>query len=164
MKKKFKKTAWALAAAASLALVSTQAAAQEPNWRAVPTYTTVDLRAGFMPDPWTISIQAGGAMQTPSRLGHDCRGYIHGQAPDVDLNYTAGSLNLYIHVESRADTTLVINAPDGRWYCNDDTIGLNPMVMFSNPRSGNYNIWVGTYSSGSLEPATLLITELDPRR
>ena len=158
-----KKTALALAAVATFIAVSTQVVAQEPNWRASPTYTTVNLRAGFEPDPWTINIEAGGSMQTPSHLGYDCTGYIHGEAPDVDLNYTAGSYNLYIHVVSPSDTTLVINAPDGRWYCNDDTIGLNPMVMFSNPRSGNYNIWVGTYSSGRLEPATLLITEIDPR-
>lgn len=147
-----------------LVALCSQALAQEPNWRAMPTYTTANLSAGFWPDPWSISIQAGGSTQTPSYLGRDCVGFIHTQAPDVDLNYNAGSLSLYIHVQSRADTTLVINAPDGRWYCNDDTIGTNPMVVFSNPLSGNYNIWVGTYRNSGLEPATLLITEIDPRR
>ena len=139
-------------------------AKDELNWRAVPTYTTVDLRAGFTPDPWTQELQAGGSTRVPSGLGNDCVGLVHASAPDVDLNYTAGSFNLYIHVESSADTTLVIYGPDRRWYCNDDAIGLNPMVVFNNPPSGNYNIWVGTYDSGNLRPATLKITEIDPRR
>lgn len=163
MKKNHMKSA-VIATLTLLSLLALPALAQEPNWRAAPTYTTVDLSAGFWPDPWTFELQAGGSMLMPSNLGYDCGGFVHGKAPDVDLNFSAGSLNLFIHVQSRADTTLVINAPDGRWYCNDDAIGLNPMVMFSNPRSGNYNIWIGTYSSGSLEPATLLITEIDPRR
>ena len=57
--------------------------------------------------------------------------------------------------------TLLVNAPDGSWYCNDDSNGLNPMVSWSSPRSGQYDIWIGTYGSGSgMASATLTISEL----
>ena len=43
------------------------------------------------------------------------------------LNYRAGSYPLIISVASRSDTTLVVNGPDGSWYCDDDggNYGLN---------------------------------------
>ena len=54
-----------------------------------------------------------------------------------------------------------MNAPDGRWYCNDDANGLNPQVWWSNPMSGQYDIWIGTYGSGSgMASSTLTISEL----
>lgn len=133
-----------------------------PNWRANPVYETVTLSAGFTPDPWSRQLQAGGP-NSVSGLASGCVGYINNAAPDFDLNYTAGSLPLYIHASSDTDTTLVINDPSGRWHCNDDAIGLNPMVSMQNPQSGNYNIWVGVHGSTTLSPATLLITEIDPR-
>lgn len=133
------------------------------NWQARPTYETATLRAGFTPDPWSRQLQAGGPNQATS-AGSGCSGYVNASAPDFDLNYTAGSLSLYIYATSDADTTIVVNAPDGRYYCNDDFMGLNPGVVFSSPQSGNYNIWVGVYGSGTTTPAQVKITELNPRR
>lgn len=138
------------------------AQAQIPDWNAQPSYGSFQLAAGFTPDPWVQSLQAGGSTPVNGKLGPDCTGYIMASAPDFDLYYSAGSLPLYITVESGADTTLVINAPDGRWYCNDDFNGLDPMVLFQNPASGMYNIWVGVHGSDQLQPATLKITELNP--
>ncbi|WP_230086056.1 hypothetical protein [Halomonas sp. 328] len=151
-------------ALSALMLAGASAQANDLNWQANPTYGSVSLSAGFMPDPHRVSLSAGGSTQVTSSLGSGCTGYVHAGAPDVDLYYTAGSLPLYIHVESRADTTLVINAPDGRWYCNDDAIGLNPMVSFPKAQSGMYNIWVGVWGNNELRDATLNITEIDPSR
>jgi len=153
-----------LCAAVLLAGTFSVTATAQPNWQAVPTYTTVDLRAGFTPDPWTINIEAGGNDRVSSRLGRDCAGFINNAAPDVDLNYDrgAGILSLYIHAQSSTDTTLVVLDPQGNWHCNDDAIGLNPMVVFQSPLSGNYNIWLGVLGAAGTAPATLLITELDP--
>src|SRR5690606_5796329 len=95
-----------------------------------------------------------------SALGNSCRGYI-ATAPDYQISYTAGSTYpLIISVLSQADTTLVINGPDGAWHCNDDTNGLNPAVTFNPPSSGVYDIWVGTYGQ-STAPATLYISEIE---
>lgn len=124
-----------------------------------PLYGTQRLEAGFIPDPAVVQLDAGGSDEIPSALGY---GYIYAAAPDVDLVYQAGSFSLYIYVESDEDTVLLVNSPDGQWHFDDDTIGVNPMIVFPKPQSGMYNIWVGTFG-GSTADAQLMISELDPR-
>lgn len=144
-------------AAVSAALFCVPASAQNIN--ANPTYDTVRLNSGFTPDPYTVNLQSGGSIDA-SQAASGCRGYI-ANAPDVRLQYSAGSLPLIISVNSNADTTLVINAPNGRWYCDDDSgNGYNPSVRFNGPMSGRYEIWVGTYGGRNLQPASLKISEL----
>ncbi len=124
------------------------------------TYGTVTLRVGFTPDPHVVALQAGGS-DNASRFGSNCLGFV-AQRPDVRLVYTAGSLPLIISSGASADTTLVVRGPGGAVYCDDDGgEGLNASVRLDRPRSGTYDIWVGTYSSGSLEPARLNIPELE---
>lgn len=144
------------AAAAFLAL-ALPAAAQDIS--ADPTYETVNLSSGFPEDPYGVALSSGGSIDA-ARLGGGCTGFI-ANAPDVRLNYRAGDLPLYIFTSSSADTTLVINGPDGSWYCDDDSRGsLDPLVVFSRPTSGQYDIWVGTYASNELHSAELYISEL----
>ena len=144
-------------AAASATLVIAPASAQNVNLD--PTYGTVNLSAGFSDDPRLVELSSGGQIEASS-ISSSCRGYI-ANAPDVRLNYSAGSLPLMFSVASSADTTLVINAPNGRWYCNDDgASGLNPSIRFDSPSSGRYEIWVGTFGSSSLRTAILGISEL----
>lgn len=144
--------------AATIAAAAAPAAAQD--FDADPNFGAIDLASGFTPDPQVIEVRSGGSLNAQS-LSPSCRGFIS-NAPDVRLNFDAGSLPLIISVAARADTTLVVNGPDGSWYCDDDTgvNGLNPMVRFNNPQSGRYEIWVGTYANASLQPAQLHISEL----
>lgn len=135
--------------------------ADMPDISAVPLYETLELSTGFLPDPVSRSLQAGGDAANPV-AGEGCAGYLNLDAPDYDLNYTAGTLPLYIYAESGADLTLVVNDANGTWHCSDDVNGTNPMIHLPNPPSGNYNIWVGTYESGSLQSATLFISERAP--
>lgn len=129
------------------------------DWSLNPTYGRVTLSAGFSPDPYTVSVTAGGSISASGRCS-DCTGYV-ANAPDFDLYYTPGSYALYIYVESSADTTLLINAPDQEWYGSDDALGRNPMIVFSTPQDGLYDIWVGTYG-GESAAATLYISEIAP--
>jgi hypothetical protein len=139
-------------------LAASPAPAQDINGR--PNYGTVNLRTGYTPDPHVVAVQSGGSINA-DRLGGQCRGFISA-SPDVRLVYSSGSLPLIISVASGADTTLVVNGPDGRWYCDDDggVNGLNPSVRFERPQSGRYEIWVGTYGSSRLEAARLNISEI----
>ncbi|MDQ8758221.1 hypothetical protein RCO27_18490 [Sphingosinicella sp. LHD-64] len=152
------KVAGSLALAAALA-AAIPASAQ--NFNGNPSYGTVNLRTGFTPDPNVVNVRSGGNIDASSSIGGACRGFI-ASAPDVRLNFTAGNLPLIISANSSADTTLVINGPDGRWYCDDDggQNGLNPAVRFNNAPSGRYEIWIGTYGNSSLQPAQLHISEL----
>jgi hypothetical protein len=134
-----------------------------PDVAAQPRYATVNLRVDFAPDPHETRVEAGGDREVQG-LGADCTGWIDYARPDVDLNYQAGNMPLYISVVSQADTTLIINDPSGRWLCNDDLEGLNPGVIIQRPASGNYKIWIGTVDRGPAQPATLRISEVPPRQ
>ncbi|MDQ8756586.1 hypothetical protein RCO27_10115 [Sphingosinicella sp. LHD-64] len=143
---------------AALALAALPAAAQDFN--AQPNFGTVNLRTGFTPDPQVIAVRSGGALDVQN-LSSNCRGFIS-NAPDVRLNFEAGNLPLILSVNSSADTTLVVNGPDGQWYCDDDggNEGLNPSLRFDKPSSGRYEIWIGTYGNSSYQEAQLHISEL----
>ena len=147
-------------AVVGLGLLAAGALVAAPNFANDPLYGTVELAGGFMPDPHTVQVTAGGPDNVREMgIGATCVGYISASQPDVRLNFQAGSLPLTIKAASNADTTIVINAPDGSWHCNDDFEGLNPGVRFQPALSGQYDIWVGTYSQGTA-PAQVLITEL----
>ena len=135
-------------------------ASAQPSTSAEPNYGTLTLRGGFTPDPRVVSVQAGGNLEASS-AARNCQGFIS-SAPDVRLNFTPGRRPLIISVASGTDTTLVVNAPDGRWYCDDDggVNGSNPQVRFNRAQRGSYEIWVGTFSSGNAQPARLHISEV----
>lgn len=132
-----------------------------------PTFGHIALTAGFATDPSWVHVLSGGLTEgtyTDAASGDTCTGYFE-QAPDFRLTFTTGSgLPLSITSESRDDTVLLINGPDGQWYCNDDTYGLNSAVTFPTPQDGVYDVWVGTYSNpqGEYPPAELGFTELTP--
>lgn len=129
------------------------------NANAPALYGNVVLSAGFQPDPFSMSLDAGGQDDAGRLIGGACTGFINGAAPDVELSYSAGSFPLTIAVDSFADTTLVINLPDGSWFCVDDSTNQNPVAFFAVPQSGVYDIWVGTFQPGQPQPAQLFITE-----
>lgn len=143
-------------AVATVLAAASGAAAQDAS--APATYGSVRLSSGFTPDPHSVRMTAGGTLDA-SGIGSPCTGSV-ARAPDYELTYTAGSLPLYIYANADSDTTLVVNGPDGRWYCDDDSNGdLNPQVTFNSPTSGTYDIWVGTFDGGTAS-ATLHISEL----
>lgn len=147
-----------LAACVALAAAVLPAAAQ--NYNLSPSFGTYELYAGFSPDPYSVSVTAGGTVPAERLGGSACLGTIANR-PDVTLYYSAGGFDLTFFVNSGADTTLVVNDANGRWYCDDDSFGnLNPQVTIRNPPSGKYDIWIGSYNRGSRIPATLNFSEL----
>lgn len=138
---------------------------ESPDWRAEPRYGMLELRVGFEPDPREVAVDAGGNRDA-RLINSTCGGMIDFSRPDINLNYTQGSgqFPLYIGAISQADTTIVINDPQGNWHCNDDFEELNPGVVFQRPTFGLYNIWVGTLDRGPTQPATVRISEVPPRR
>jgi len=147
-------------AALLAAVLATGAPALAQDASLDPVFGSVDLTAGFQPDPRSIDIVAGGT-EDASKLGGACVGMV-GDAPDYRLNYTAGGLPLNIWVYSDVDTTLVVNGPDSRWACNDDGAGgngVNPGLRWANPKSGVYDIWIGRFGTGDGAQARLVFTE-----
>jgi S1-C subfamily serine protease len=132
-----------------------------------PHFGRYSLRAGFVPDPYSVSVQAGGAVSVADqRIGRACAGYAS-MAPDLRLEWSAaaGPLAFYFVAATHGqDTTLVVNDPNNRWHCNDDAHSgtLNPMLRLATAPSGIYDVWVGTYGEGESISGTLNITELQP--
>lgn len=146
--------------AAVLAVTAGSVVAQNYNRR--PTFGTVNLSANFAPDPYVVNVTAGGNIPAERLGGSSCVGSI-ADPPDVRLNYRAGGYPLFISATSRADVTLVVNLPNGRWICNDDFKGTDPGIVLTSPQSGQYDIWIGHYNRGSGVPTQLLISEVAPR-
>lgn len=127
------------------------------DWDLTPAHGQADLIFGFSPDPHTVGIAAGGDVDASS-AGEGCWGYVEAAA-DYRIFYEADGFPLIFGVDSATDTTLIVADPDGNWFCNDDTNGLNPEIAFDTPLSGQYDIWVGTFSQGGTADATLTISE-----
>jgi S1-C subfamily serine protease len=128
-----------------------------------PLYGTVELSANFNPDPHVVEIVAGGP-DAAETLASGCVGYLNAVRPDYGVVYSgAGPYSLGLFAEGQQDSTLIVEDPNGRWYCNDDyssSSGHNPGVMLNDPVDGYYRIWVGTYAA--TEPnqsVNLIVTE-----
>ena len=50
-------------------------------------------------------------------------------------------------VESDCDSVLLINTAATNWFYDDDDNGASdPLIRLTNPSTGVYDIWVGTYN------------------
>lgn len=123
-----------------------------------PVFGQTALNAGFDDgDPFQRRFRGGGPNDA-SRLPGSCTGNV-GTAPDFRVTYTAGSSPLIFRSVSLADTTLVINGPDGRWYCDDDGFGdLDAQYRFDRPQSGVYDVWIGVVNGREVD-ATFVVSE-----
>ncbi|MEM6382994.1 MAG: hypothetical protein AAF739_09990 [Pseudomonadota bacterium] len=140
---------------ATLNITEAGSKGSNPSQAAVRT----TLTAGFEDDPFTTDLQVGGSMDA-SALDETCVGFI-ARDPNFVLSYNAGDWPLRIYVVSDADTTMAVRLPDGSIRCNDDFDGLNPSVAMSVPSSGDYEVFVGTFSQDGGRPnATIAVTEL----
>lgn len=149
----------ALLAGLAAGVTSSVSTAHAQNARQSPAYGTIDVYRGF--GSQSFNLQAGGQYHASS-LGHSCAGYI-ANAPDYTINFQGrGRVPLELSAHSHADTTLVVSAPNGQVYCNDDTNGLNPAISIHGPQAGQYAVWVGTYSQTSTHPSATLNVSAGP--
>lgn len=127
----------ALAGGAALAQGGLRVSGNQSN------YGARSLRPGFAAYP--VAMRLGAERTTdvaPRRLGPDCVGLVTVE-PDVIVRTTA-RLPLRFAVRADGDTTLVVNTPDGRWRCDDNSGGgLNPRVDVPEGEPGQYDVWVG---------------------
>ena len=133
-----------------------------------PNYGSTSLLSGFAPPPYQITFTTGGAidvsylMNDADHGGGDCIGDASA-APDFHLDYLDGEappfLWIYFSGSADTDTALVVNDPNGKWYCDNDSLDdvTNPWVSLD-PFIGRYDIWV-TSLSGAPIYGTLYIDE-----
>ncbi len=153
------------AALAAIALgVTATVATACPNYNNRTYFGSGSLNAGFMPDPIQVPRITAGGTQDLSRCfpGQGWTGFVVSR-PDYRLFYNGtsptGRLSFQL-VSNATDTVMLVNAPDGSWWYNDDSGGtFNSTITFNNPLSGQDDIWTGAYQRSSNNPAQLWITE-----
>ncbi|UJR80205.1 hypothetical protein [Sandaracinus amylolyticus] len=130
--------------------------AAEPTTSTASTELTLDR--GFSTDANVITGTASGA-RAANALSSECVGAI-GDEPTLVLHASAPFDGLELRVTSSADTTLVVQHPDGTFACDDDSGGSrNPRVAGAFAE-GAHQVWVGTYRAGTSAPFELRFTEV----
>jgi len=124
-----------------------------------PVFGNTGISSGFIPDPFTTDISAGGPVDVSS-AGPDCSGFAT-TAPSFALDYTSGPFpTLRFYFTGAGDTSLVVSAPDGSFRCSDDSFdAFNPSIDFNTPVTGRYHIWVASKQPDTVVAGTLYITE-----
>ena len=153
-------------AAAGLALAAlgfgAPAAHACPSYNNPTVFGSANIPANFQPDPWVRNVTAGGRVSLQN-CGFSCPGFVVSR-PDFRFFYSGtsptGQLTIAIEARSNVDTILLVNTPDGNWHYNDDYRGTNSAITFFNPLQGQYDVWTGSYTQSSNNPAQLIITEL----
>ncbi|MBN2471899.1 MAG: hypothetical protein JXN59_14345, partial [Anaerolineae bacterium] len=130
---------------------------------APPTAGVITLGGGLLPDPYRLRTAVAGEVSTAAALGGLCLGEADGYlsaAPTFTLSYTAqGAALLRLFFLAADDAVLAVRAPDGRWYCDDDSGGdLDPLIDILNPPGGTYSVWLGGYDIGNYVSGTLVLT------
>lgn len=123
-------------------------------------FEDISIAPGFMPDPAVATGLAGGerdASQYGSTTHGACVGMID-NTPDHTVTLQSQFDFLRFRVHSEGDTSLVILGPNGSRFCNDDAVGLDPMIEASFV-TGEYQVFVGAVSEGFPE-YRLEITEI----
>ncbi len=130
------------------------------DYTLTPNFGTASLRAGFRPDPYQVYIISGGSVNVDNFLdGTYCLGYATA-APDFELTWSGDASRLEFEFDGDGDTVMVINDPLGGWYCDDDNgDGVDPRIVFNNPQTGAYDVWIASYSAGDSIGGTLFISD-----
>lgn len=123
----------------------------------------IPLPRQFAPDPLPVELVAGGNVNVPAAVSSlYCAGYASVE-PDARFYWEGiGFLRFFFLPERGGDTALVVHAPDGSWWCIDDTYGtLDPSLDFLNSNPGEYAVWVSTDRPNEQVPGTLYVTAWD---
>lgn len=97
-------------------------------------------------NPTRFDVLAGGVYQL-----HDCEligwGHVR-RAPDFvfDLNRMRRFRRLHLRSNAACDTILLLRAPSGRWFFDDDSgVGQTASLSLADPDDGAYAVWVGSF-------------------
>lgn len=117
-------------------------------------FGTISLAPGFDTATASLSGYTGGSYSLSAITNRDvnnkaCIGFAD-PTPDHIIVLQKDFSNLRIAVNSNgSDTTLLVEAPDGKIYCGDDTgRGKDASIALNQWKEGSYKIWVGTFNPG----------------
>lgn len=104
----------------------------------------------------SFMVASGGPLPVANTPG-GCAGHVT-TYPTIVFEATAPFPHFQLTVESDGDTTLLVQAPDGSYSCNDDTFSTDPSITLAAAQAGTYRVWVGSYSAGTMHNGTLRVS------
>ncbi|MEL6222797.1 MAG: hypothetical protein AAFQ57_06260 [Cyanobacteria bacterium J06626_14] len=128
-------------------------------------FEDVVLTPTLVSDTTTVRGISGGPLAASQIAGREetvtggCLGFVDTE-PDHRITLTDFFDYLELEIQSPEDTTLVVRGPGGSW-CSDDVYGFNPAIA-GQWFSGTYDIWIGSYNSGTYHPYVIRISEIAP--
>ena len=117
---------------------------------------------GAAPDPYAIpGALAGGEVDVGS-ANPDCPG-TYTALPSFGFLLPQPTPYLrvfFVSEEANADAALIVQMPDGIWYCADDSQNSKQPVLdvIGNLSTGGVSVWVGSFTPGQSIPGTLYLT------
>lgn len=145
-----------------LTALATHSAALTPDAEA--NYGTLNLGSAAS-DQVMLMVRAGGDYDMNRHNVADtyCSGYVSA-APDAVINVSSSAQQqLYFATYSGDDTTLVVMAPNGKIYCNDDASGRGLNAGVDMPAdAGSYRVWVGIHYAGDYPETALRVAYTSP--
>jgi hypothetical protein len=133
------------------------------DYSADPNWGLVDLRRGFTPDPYSMSMVAFGDIDT-SRTDLACG--VTTRAPSFAFNLSGGAsegfLRIYFVPAEEMDTTLIVRTPDQAWLCSNnssDGSGAYPVIDIESAATGKFAVWVGVPQADDTVYGDLSITQ-----
>lgn len=80
-----------------------------------------------------------------------CMGY-GALTPDHTIQVQQSGAQVKLQIKTnQQDTTLVVEGPDNRLYCADDSPqgGKDAGLVLANAKAGNYKVWIGAFEPGT---------------
>jgi hypothetical protein len=146
----------------TIALLAAAATAGSATTTAQPkagtAFVSINPEAGFPLDPFLMTLQGGGPVDATT-MAKECKGYVT-KNPTVSVDYKGKADMLKVFFYSDGDPILIVQTPDGKVLCNDNTnaVLLDPTVTLVKPGQGRYDIWVGSALARDLIPGFLVFT------
>jgi hypothetical protein len=123
-----------------------------------------EVRADLQPDPVTLDVPAHPSGSAQGRMISPSCGGVFSARPDLIVRLPAALPFLRTYATSTVDTVLMVHTPEGSWRCNDDSYGgINPTVDLRDASAGQYEVWLGSYRSGTNLAGQLHLTLSDSR-
>jgi hypothetical protein len=91
-----------------------------------------------------------------------CAGHVGIDAPDAIVTLGQREEMISLFATSQTDLVMAVRTPEGQWYCNDDSFGLNPAVQVYGASAGDYLVYVGAYSQGAAGRYVLMAAMGEP--
>ena len=141
-----------------VAVATAGSATTAAQQKAGTAFVSISPEAGFPLDPFLMTLQGGGPVDA-STIAVECKGYVT-KNPTVSVDYKGKADILKVFFYSDGDPILLIQTPDGKVLCSDNTnaVLLDPTVTLTKPGQGRYDIWIGSALARDLIPGFLVFT------